>query len=85
MVRKPCEQAIIQNLRDAGCDEGTVEQFLHSQRCQQLKLLAVHRKKLLDRVHLEQRRIDCLDYLVWQLQKQTEEESSYEHHRTENL
>ena len=78
MIRKACEQAIIQNLRDAGCDEGTVEQFLHSQRCQQLKLLAVHRKKLLDRVHLEQRRIDCLDYLVWQLQKQTEEESSYE-------
>ena len=34
-----------------------------------LKLLAVHRRSLLNHLHEEQKRIDCLDYLVWQMEK----------------
>lgn len=32
-----------------------------------LKRLDVHRKKLLDSLHKEQKYIDCLDYLVYQM------------------
>ena len=33
----------------------------------QLRLLEKHRKFLLERVHKEEKRIDCLDYLVYQI------------------
>ena len=39
-----------------------------------LKRLEAHRKTLLQRLHREQKYIDCLDYLVYQL-KQTEKNS----------
>lgn len=65
-------QAVLQNLMDAGCDAGTVEQFLALEAAgdtrAQLRLLSHQRRLLLDRVHREERRIDCLDYLVYQIQ-----------------
>ena len=36
---------------------------------QQLRLLSGHRKNLLERLHREEKRIDCLDYLLYQMQK----------------
>ena len=67
-------QAVIQNQKDAGCDLETMERFLAleqtGQTREQLKLLSVHRKRLLDKVHEEERRIDCLDYLVYQMKKE---------------
>lgn len=58
-------QPVIQNLKDAGCEKQCVEEFLaleqEGKRREQLKLL--------DRVHEEERQIDCLDYLVYQMQK----------------
>lgn len=67
-------QAILQNLKDAGCDPKTVEQFFllrkAGDRKEQLKLLSIHRKQLLDKVHREEKRIDCLDYLVYQIKKE---------------
>ena len=66
-------QAIIQNLKDAGCSPKTVEQFMSLQKEgnteEQLKLLSLQRRHLLDRVHLDEKRIDCLDYLVYQINK----------------
>ena len=66
-------QPVIQNLKDAGCEKQCVEEFLaleqEGKRREQLKLLELHRQKLLDRVHEEERQIDCLDYLVYQMQK----------------
>lgn len=35
-----------------------------------LKLLSSHRRLLLDRLHKDQKQIDCLDYMVYQLEKQ---------------
>ena len=71
-VNKP-DVALIQNLKDAGCDAQTIENFmsdLHSGKEESsLKRLAIHRKKLLDSIHKEQKQIDCLDYLVYQMNK----------------
>ena len=65
--------AVIQNLKDAGCEANQIESFLQELKKGdskgQLDLLAQHRKILLNRVHKEERRIDCLDYLVYQIRQ----------------
>lgn len=70
-------QAILrQNLVDAGCEREIV------QRCMELaqqkktgemkRILARHRRTLLDALHADEKRIDCLDYLVYSMDKKTE-------------
>lgn len=65
------DDAIIQNLKDAGCDTETIENFMSDlqkgDKKSSLKCLDVHRKKLLDSLHKEQKCIDCLDYLVYRM------------------
>ncbi len=56
-------------MKDAGCDSQTIQRFLELQTEQQLKLLSLHRKQLLDQVHQGEKCIDCLDYLVYLLEK----------------
>ena len=72
-------QALLENLEDAGCGPEVTERFLALERSgqyrEQLRLLSGHRRKLLDRLHREERRIDCLDYLVYQLEKRCARES----------
>lgn len=67
------ENAIIQNLKDAGCDENTIQTFVEDLReekvAEGLKLPAVHRRSLLDVLHKDQQQIDCLDYLIYNLEK----------------
>lgn len=67
------DDVLIQNLRDAGCDAKIIEKFMSDlqkgEEESSLKQLAIHRKKLLDSIHKEQKRIDCLDYLVYQMSK----------------
>lgn len=67
------DDVLIQNLKDAGCDAQTIEKFMSDlqkgKEESSLKQLAIHRKKLLDSIHKEQKRIDCLDYLVYQMSK----------------
>ena len=68
-------QAILrENLRDAGCDPDTIcrcEVLSREQKKGELmRVLSLHRRALLDTVHENQRRIDCLDYLIYQLEKQ---------------
>ncbi len=66
-------QTLIQNLTDAGCDAALTEQFLalikEGRTEEGLALLAQHRKRLLDCCHAEEKKIDCLDYLVYQMEK----------------
>lgn len=73
MNRNNFQQSVIQNLKDAGCDLQTVKQFIslleEGKVKEQLKLLSEHRSYLLERVHREEKQIECLDYLVYQLQK----------------
>ncbi len=69
------ENRIIQNLKDAGCDNDTITAFVEDVRKQNitqgLQLLSMHRQTLLDNLHKEQKQIDCLDYLIYKIKKQT--------------
>lgn len=68
------ENAIVQNLIDAGCGQELIAEFMEDLRkeniSKDLKLLAAHRRLLLDNLHREQKRIDCLDYLVYKMTKE---------------
>ena len=67
------KDALRQNLMDAGCDDLLTEQFLsligQGLEKEALSLLARHRKNLLEHCHAAERKIDCLDYLVYQIEK----------------
>ncbi len=62
-------QTITENLKDAGCDQEMITEFFDKsgKRDEQLRILKRHRQILLDRVHREEKRIDSLDYLVYQM------------------
>lgn len=67
------QDSVLQNLRDAGCDGSTTRQIIteldagRTTNC--LRLLAAHRRHLLDQLHQDERCIDCLDYLVYELER----------------
>lgn len=67
------EDMIIQNLKDAGCDMEMIQEFTtklrNGSKAEGIRLLELHRRFLLDSLHTEQKKIDCLDYLVFQLKK----------------
>ncbi len=64
-------EAVIQNLKDAGCAPDIIECCMacmeQGKRSELLKRLEEHRKGLLRKVHEEEKHIDCLDYLVYQI------------------
>ena len=72
------ERLLIRNLKDAGCSETDIQRFLKlgraGRRRDQLRLLATHRASLLDQLHVSQRQIDCLDYLVYQMSSRTDKQ-----------
>jgi hypothetical protein len=66
--------SIIHNLEDAGCDDELTEQFFclrETGRVEgQLRLLSKQRTILLDNIHSNQKRLDCLDYLINKIKKE---------------
>ena len=64
--------SVRQNLIDAGCDEKFIRRFesciCDKSECE--KLLAAHRRELLDEVHAKEDNISCLDYLVFMMKKE---------------
>ena len=64
--------SIRQNLIDAGCDEDFIRRFENCicdmSKCE--KLLAQHRRELLDEIHEKEDNISCLDYLVFMMKKE---------------
>lgn len=64
------KEAVIQNLKDAGCSGECIEEYLlladNGAVRAQLVLLEKHRKELLKAVHENEKKIDCLDYLIYQ-------------------
>lgn len=72
------EERILQNLRDAGCNEDTIKRFFCLQkdgrRKEQYRLLSMHKVLLLDQLHVSQHKIDCLDYLVYAMKKEENKE-----------
>ena len=67
------------NLRDAGCNDDTIAAYRriserslpHEVICrQQAHLLGDYRKTLLEQLHEDQKRIDCLDHLLYRLKSE---------------
>lgn len=62
---------LAQALRDAGCTEEAAAALLADARDSRhlLELLARHRAALLDEVHRGEKKIDCLDYLIYKIKQ----------------
>lgn len=62
-----------QNLLDAGCDDSMVQLCIRYARQNEWKNISVvlkkHKDDLLEQIHNNQKRIDCLDFLVYQIQR----------------
>lgn len=71
MIEYGSREAVIQNLKDAGCTQDVIECCMacmeRGKKNELLKRLEEHRKDLLHKVHEEEKHIDCLDYLVYQI------------------
>lgn len=65
------------NLSDAGCSASQIVQFLELEeqrkRQEQYQMLSRQRTLLLKELHQDQFRIDCLDYMVFTMQKEDAE------------
>ena len=63
-----------EHLQDAGCSQETIRQYFRLAEAgnakEQLRLLYRHRAALLDCLHQDQKQIDCLDYLIYQMEQQ---------------
>lgn len=66
---------IYQNLKDAGCDEQTTQKCMSLAKDGDtggmLPILTQYRSALLGTVRSGQKQIDCLDYLIYKIQKET--------------
>lgn len=62
------------NLTDAGCGRSLIAQFLkldqEQRRRDQYRLLKCHRAALLERLHHDQYKIDCLDHMIYTMEKE---------------
>ncbi|MDO4623108.1 MAG: hypothetical protein Q4B22_09160 [Eubacteriales bacterium] len=67
------KEEIIENLRDAGCSEEAIccflDDFCSGNKKVSAARLREHRKELLNEMHSSQRKIDCLDYFLYLLEK----------------
>lgn len=76
MCRDPLSaESVEQNLRDAGCPETFVRSFLAryatSTPSEQMQMLHEQRERLLEQLHDSQKHLDCMDYLCYQIRKQS--------------
>ncbi len=84
LIEYGSREAVIQNMKDAGCTQDIIECCIacmeQGKKNELLKRLEEHRKGLLHKVHktkllfeneicLEEKQIDCLDYLVYQIRR----------------
>ncbi len=71
LIEYGSKEAVIQNLKDAGCAQDIIECCIacmeQGKKNELLKRLEEQRKGLLNKVHEEEKHIDCLDYLVYQI------------------
>ncbi len=84
LIEYGSREEVIQNLKDAGCSQGIIQCCItcmeQGKEKELLKRLEEHRKGLLNKVHKakllsengvcrEEKQIDCLDYLVYQIRR----------------
>lgn len=74
MLEDALKEDVVQNLKDAGCDEEKIKCFMEYVKqgniIRGLAVLEEHRRLLLEQVHLEERQISCLDYLVYKIKQE---------------
>ncbi|MEG0276592.1 MAG: hypothetical protein RR630_06145 [Coprobacillus sp.] len=62
---------IVRNLEDAGCHPDMIEKFMCSYENDyiqnQMSLLKKQRCILIEKIHQDQKQIDCLDYLIYMI------------------
>ena len=65
------DKDLLQNLKDADCSNEFIEEFFrvreHGNDKMLVQLLYKHKSQLLDCLHDSQKKIDCLDYLIFQI------------------
>lgn len=65
------------HLSDVGCGKHMTEQILRMRkdgdRTGEMKLLTKLRQTLLNRIHANQRKLDCLDFLLYQMNQNGKE------------
>lgn len=67
------KEMLVRNLQDIGLDNESIDKFLSlHQHHEQLQILYNQRCKLLEKIHADQKQIDCLDYLVYIIKKNSE-------------
>ena len=73
---KNIRECLIQSFSDAGCSEKLCERCLElaeSGNTKQLTLLLNEkRKKALEKIHNDQKQLDCIDYLIYKISKENE-------------
>ena len=73
-MQATAREAVLQNLKDAGCDPDIIARFMTcldaGKTKDSLRVLASHRATLLDEIHASQFKLDCLDYLIHKLRKE---------------
>ena len=66
-------RAVEQNLQDAGCSAADVEHMLQlmeeGKTTELLQALKCQRCRLIEELHKKRQKVDCLDYLIYQLKK----------------
>ncbi len=66
---------IAENLRDAGCPDSFIEEFLDAYASgtpeAQRRLLDGRRRRILEQLHAERKRLECFDYLRYQFLERT--------------
>ena len=71
MNHQIASDAVIQYLKDAGCEDTFIERFIlaleNNQNKEVFLLLRGWRNSLLDEIHNNQHKLDCLDYLIRKL------------------
>ena len=67
------DKDILQNLKEADCSDEFIEEFFrvrkHGNDKMLVQLLYKHKSQLLEALHDSQKKIDCLDYLIFQIEQ----------------
>ena len=73
-VEEKSDDVLRQALRDANCDEDTIQKFLRLRKAgekeEALRTLSCHRCHLVCAMHDAQKPVDVLDYLIYQIKKE---------------
>ncbi len=73
MLKEDKLKEIIENLKDGDFTDEEIQEFIKLHKAKDLegecKCIAKKRKKLLDKVHKNEKCISCLDYLTYQIEK----------------